>query len=220
MKNIGQAPVIPGELHFRLFEQDGKEKIPIVVTDLQATGSRGADLDAVILQREDETDLSVQVWDPLLPGFNYDFTMSYEMQFEPSGIFFHEITLPREETTIAIRRERTEFRLADNFHVTYAPGSEVSKLSGFSVVNWDDADDARVIEFSRLPFPRVGVRAVNVFWIMIIIVLIGVLVMSSRGRKGPPPQRAPQQQYQQYGQRPQQRPQQQAQWQQQYQGRR
>ncbi len=222
IKNSGLTPIIPGEVHFRLYEQRGDTKTPIVVNNFRAHSETSGDLTTRVMERGGETDLSVHLWNPLLPNFYYDFTMTYEMEFSPSGILFYEIRLPREETTIPIVNENTEFYLDRRYSVTYAPDGTVSSgtPTGNTVVSWDRNSDNRVVEYSRIPLPTIGVRAVNVFWIIIIMLLVGVFILSlkrskSSGRKpvqtqGPGgwQQQPPQQQYyqqqppqQQYGPR-------------------
>ena len=197
IKNNGQVPIIPGELHFRFFEQDGADRRAIEVSNVQAQSSRGVELTTKSVSRGDEQDVSVQVWDPLLPGFDYTFTMQYDIAFEASGILFHEISLPQEQTTIPIVEETTTFELDDRYHVTYAPETEVNKLSGNTVVQWGAQAEERTVEYSRLPFPRTGLRAVNVFWIAIILALLGVFMISFLRQRKQPRRKQPQQQYQQ-----------------------
>ena len=201
IKNNGLTPIIPGEVHFRLYEQRGDTKTPIPVTNFRAHSQNTGDLTTRVTERRGETDLSVHLWNPLLPHFHYDFTMTYEMEFSPSGIFFYEIRLPREETTIPIVNENTVFNLDRRYSVTYAPDGVVSSNTptGNTVVSWDRASGDRIVEYSRLPLPALGVRAVNVFWIVIIILLVTVFVLSLRRsqssrRKPTPTQPAMQQQ--------------------------
>jgi hypothetical protein len=199
LKNNGQAPIIPGELHFRFFERDGDDKIPIPVTNALATSNRGESLNVKVLDRGTETDLSVQVWNPLLPGFTYQFTMEYDIQFTPRGILFHELTLPQEQTTVPILREDVTFLLDDKYYVTYAPQTSVNKLSGNVVVEWDEDAEDRTIEYSRLPFPQIGIRAVNAFWLTLIVALLAMLAISAKKQqKQQPPRNNGSYQYQQY----------------------
>lgn len=186
IKNNGQAPIIPGELHFRFFEQEGDEKQSILIDNVAAESQTGETLRTRSVDRGDEQDVSVQVWNPLLPGFDYTFTMRYDIMFETEGLLFHEISLPREQTTVAIENERTRFYLDDKYHVTYAPRTEVSSMTGMSVVEWSPNEDQRTVEYSRIPFPQTGVRGVNVFWITIILALLAVFTVSFLKQRSEP----------------------------------
>ncbi len=183
LTNVARNPVIPGELHFKLYQEDGDARTAIPVTNFEAVSDRGQKLNTKIVNRDDETSLAVTVWDPLLPGFSYTFRVSYDMEFEPSGLLFYELRIPREDTTIPIKQSTQTVLLQPNIHVTYAPDTQVSKLSGNTVVSWAGQEESQIIEYSTLPFPRIKVgsfalRSVNVFWGIIIVCLIGLFTFS------------------------------------------
>lgn len=185
LTNVARNPVIPGELHFKLYQEDGGNREPIPVSNFEASNDRGQKLSTKIVNRDDQTNLAVTVWDPLLPGFSYHFKVSYEMEFEPSGILFYELRIPREDTTIPIQASAQTVKLDGSYHVTYAPDTAVSELSGNTVVSWNGQQDGQVIEYSSLPLPRIRIgsvafRAVNVFWSVIIICLLGLFAFSIR----------------------------------------
>lgn len=191
LTNVAHNPVIPGELHFKIFKQDGNTQSAIKVSGFTAANDQGQALTTKVLSEPDQTDLSVTIWDPMLPGFSYSFKVSYDLYFQPSGLLFYELKIPQEQTTIAIRNSEQTVLLGDNYHVTYAPDSSVSKVSGNVVVSWSGNNDQQVIEYSALPLPKLGIRAVNLFWGFIIVLLVGVFVISVRHRseknEEPPP---------------------------------
>ncbi len=200
IRNTGQAPIIPGEMHFRFSEQIGDQLQAIDVSNVQAIDTNDNELQTRSVTRGNEQDVSVQIWDPLLPGFEYSFQMSYDLEMRTSGLLFHEINLPREQTTVPIVNEETRFLIADNYHVTYAPETEISRASGNTIIEWRGDIDNRVVEYSRIPFPRTGMRAVNVFWIAIIISLLAVFMLSFLRKKNSRGKRPPKQNNQQYQQ--------------------
>lgn len=188
LTNVARNPVIPGELHFRLYQQDGSERRTIKVSDFTASNDRGQALSTKIVNRPDETDLAVTIWDPMLPGFSYTFRISYIIEFDPSGLLFYELRIPREDTTIPIKNAKQTVVLENKYHVTYAPDTAVSKLSGNTVVSWTGQVESQIIEYSALPLPRIrlgslALRAVNVFWGIIIIALIGVFALSMKRQR-------------------------------------
>jgi hypothetical protein len=183
LTNVARNPVIPGELHFRLYQQEGADRKPIAVSDFTATNERGQKLSTKITTRASETDLAVTIWDPMLPGFSYTFRTSYVMRFEPSGLLFYELQIPQEDTTIPIKNAEQTVILEGNYHVTYAPDTAVTKMSGNAVVSWAGQNEGQVIEYSSLPLPRIRLgsltlRAVNVFWGVVIIALLGLFAFS------------------------------------------
>ncbi len=182
LTNVARNPVIPGELHFKIFERDGDEQRSLKVEGLTAVNDRGSALSTRVVTKDDVTDLSVTIWDPLLPGFSYTFRTSYDLYFEPSGLLFYELRIPQEETTIPMKGVKQTVMLDDGYHVTYAPKTDVSKLSGNTVVSWTGQSNQQVIEYSSLPFPRIPFRAVNLFWGVLIVLLIAVFVFTIRRR--------------------------------------
>ena len=196
LRNNGVVPIIPGELHFRFFEREGDKTRSIQVSNVQATAQTGETLSTRSVDRGNEQDVSVQIWNPLLPGFSYTFSMSYDIEFSTSGLLFHEINLPREQTTVPIINEETKFFLEDKYRVTYAPNTQINRVSGMNVIEWGPNAQERVVEYSRIPFPQTGMRAVNVFWIAIIIALLGVFMLGFLRQKSQPRRRAPTQEYQ------------------------
>lgn len=180
LQNVGPTPIIPGELHFKLYKLDGNERVPLLVEGLTASRDSGKSIPTKVLEKNSYTDMIINIWDPLLPKFTYTFNVEYDMEFESSGILFYEVQMPAEETTIPIRKSSTQFVFPSNFHVTYAPETKVEKEDGNVVVSWSDTGDDItgnvVIEYSRLPFPRIGVKAVNIFWSIVILLLVIVFI--------------------------------------------
>jgi len=183
LKNIGNNPIIPGELHFKLHEytKDGK-KTPSKVDDLEAIGHYGKPLKSQIMEGTEETDIVISIWEPLLQGGNYNIKMSYKIGFDPKGILFYQIAVPIEETTISIKNRRLLFMLPPKYWITNAEGAVVNLVKEndqkYRMAEWDfdDASTDQVeFEYSIIPFPKTPYKAVNIFWILVIV---AVLVLS------------------------------------------
>jgi hypothetical protein len=178
LTNVARNPVIPGELHFKIYEKDGDSKHTIQVTNFKGQNERGTQLNTKVVTKKDMSDLSVTIWDPMLPGFSYSFKISYDLYFEPSGILFYELKIPQEETTIPIRSTKQTVLLDTKYYVTYAPQTEVSEAEGKNVVSWTHSNDQQVIEYSVLPFPRTGVSGLKAFYGGLIVILAGIFIVS------------------------------------------
>lgn len=181
LKNIGTNPIIPGEIHFKLSQQEGDIMYPVVISNLNIKDHYDKPLDFSQFRGDSDLDVIFTIWEPLLPDFYYDFQMEYELEFDPKGILFYEIRIPTEKTTIDIKNKETEFFLPKRYHVTYAPEAEVEALDGARVIKWASSADALSFEYSVLPLPSLGVRMVNVFWIFLIS--ISLLYLFYRFRK-------------------------------------
>ena len=96
-------------------------------------------------------------------------------------------TGPSQQFTIPIVETSHTFKIPKKYHVTYAPGAEIVKEDDYYLVTWTDAE-AMELEYSILPFPTMSFRAVNMFWILIIVLLVAPMVflqVRKRLRKEP-----------------------------------
>jgi len=175
LENVGSNPIIPGELHFKLHEIKKNTKHGSIVNNLGAKNDFNKVLKTRQIETREETDLVVSVWEPVLPRFTYNVLLNYDLVFKPKGILFYEIKVPLEETTIPIKSQRQSLYLPSKYHVTYAPEAVVKLVqeggTKYRVVTWENREEM-IVEYTRLPLPKLGIRAVNVFWVMVIIVLL------------------------------------------------
>ena len=177
LKNVGDSPIIPGEIHFKISGKDGDELYPLEVSDFAAEGKRGKVLDTRKVEADSSTELIFTIWDPLLPKFTYDMSLSYSVSFKPKGILFYNMMIPVERTTIPIKKAETTVELPKRFHVTHAPEAEVQGAGPKRSLTWDKVSEDLRLEYTPLPLPNMGVRMVNVFWVAIIIVFVTIFVI-------------------------------------------
>jgi hypothetical protein len=172
LKNTGRAPIIPGELHFRMYEKDDKGEKASKITGFSAKGHYNDDLAITKLDYASQTELVIDIWEPILPGFIYNFKVEYDVEFQPKGILFYDLSLPEEKTTIPIENQVYELTVPKNKHITYTVGGSVSN----NRVVWENVDSPQ-LEYSILPIPKLPIKAVNVFWFSIIIILCLILAL-------------------------------------------
>jgi hypothetical protein len=182
LKNVGGNPIIPGEIHFKLSEDSKKGSVAPKVTSFVVKDHFNNDLETRKVDSTNQVDLVFTLWDPLLPGFYHDLTMDYEMEFKPKGVLFYEISIPTEKTTIPIQNVKTEFLLPKNLHITYAPGMEVASDADNRIVRFSDNNNL-VFEYSIIPFPRTGLKAVNIFWSVLILLFLVNLIARIRNKR-------------------------------------
>ena len=172
LKNVGDTPIIPGEVHFKISQEQKNNEVAPQVDKFSVTNKLDKSLETRQVTSNGEVDLVFTVWDPLLPDFFYDLTMTYEISFHPRGILFYQVNLPEEKTTIPIEEATTTFVLPKQYHVTYlSPQGTVGNEDGGTSVQWSTKDSYNV-EYSLIPFPRLGFKAVNVFWVIIILLFL------------------------------------------------
>lgn len=175
IQNQDSNPIIPGELHFRLHELEGGEHVPLEIENFEVYDEHDMEIESERVEGEDETELILSIWEPILPDFNYNVYMSYDIVFEPQGLLFHELVIPREDTTIPIRDAENRILLPENYHVTHAEDADVRRIEKddgqYSEVSWEGVESLSV-EYSLLPLPRLGIKAVNIFWGTIIVITL------------------------------------------------
>ncbi|MFW6230632.1 MAG: hypothetical protein ACOC32_01265 [Nanoarchaeota archaeon] len=181
LKNVGSNPIIPGEIHFRIYS--GSEKVePAKVSELVAMNNNN-ELDTRIEEYSEYADIVVHVWNPVLPGFEFPISISYDVDFRPKGVLFPQIVFPVEETTVPVREKSVRVMIPERYSITYAPGADLSSDSLYDIAAWDD-DDEPALEYSILPFPRMPFRMVSIFWLTVLIILGAVFIMLNLRRPG------------------------------------
>lgn len=176
LKNVGTSPIIPGEIHFKISQDDGEGPSAPGVNNFVVENKYGQKLDTRQIKKETEMDLVFTIWDPLLPQFFYDFTMEYDITFDPKGLMFYSIDIPQEKTTISVRQSETEFIIPKRYFVTFAPDAEVESSGENKVIRWED-DSNLQFEYSIVPMPRMGFPAVNLFWALVICLLLTIFII-------------------------------------------
>lgn len=173
LRNVGTNPIIPGEISFKLFEMHGDSSRSSNVRDVVALHNNNV-LDTRVDSHTDFSDVVVHIWNPLLPDFDYSFSLSYEIDYRPRGVLFHEVVFPVEETTISINDRTTTMLLPRRYSVTYAPHAVLSSTSDNKIVDWGSRSELS-LEYTIIPLPeQMPFRMVSVFWLSVLI-LLGVI---------------------------------------------
>jgi len=186
LKNVGGNPIIPGELHFKLHEINKDKRVASSISDFKAKNDYNTELKTRTIEGDEETDLVISVWEPVLPKFSYRITLEYDLKFETKGLLFYELNVPVEETTIPIKNNKHNLYLSKSYHITYAPDAVVKTVSRngkeFRMVSWQNREDM-FLEYSRLPLPKLGIKAVNLFWGIVIITMLILTFLLHRKMK-------------------------------------
>lgn len=186
LENTGKNTIIPGELHFKLYEiTDKKIKTIPKITDLESHDKYNNDLSARIISKTGEAEVVVSAWQPIMPKFEYNIILKYKMKFEPKGILFHNLNLPDEETTIPIRNSKTTIKIPNSYSISYAPNATVTKAENFKIAEWDNIKE-KTIEYTKLPFFKANIHGATIFWISLIFILtiplVAILISELKNR--------------------------------------
>lgn len=171
LQNTGKNTIIPGELHFKLYEiTDNDEKTIPKISNLVSTDLYNNDLSARIVSKKGEAEVVISAWQPILPQFEYDIVLKYSIDFKPKGILFHNLNFPDEETTIPITTTKTTITLPSKYTISYAPNATVSKGNGVTSAEWKNVKE-KTIEYTAIPFVKTNIHGATIFWISLIVIL-------------------------------------------------
>ena len=177
LQNTGKNTIIPGELHFKLYEiTDNDEKTIPKISNLVSTDLYNNDLSARIVSKKGEAEVVISAWQPILPQFEYDIVLKYSIDFSPKGILFHNLNFPDEETTIPITNTKTTITLPSKYTISYAPNATVTKGNGVTMAEWKNVRE-KTIEYTMLPFVKTDIHGATIFWISLIVLLSIPLVI-------------------------------------------
>ncbi|HDP73994.1 MAG TPA: hypothetical protein ENN46_03520 [Candidatus Woesearchaeota archaeon] len=178
LKNVGSNPIIPGEIHFRIYSMEGNSPKGPEITGLRIYDNKDVTIESRVAQADDSTKIIFTIWSPLLPTFFKDIYMTYKVPFKPAGVLFYELDIPPEETTISIREKSTSLMLPSKYHVTYAPEALVASEGNLRKVQQESLTGNFLVEYSRIPIPTKNIRGSVIFWGMLIVVLSLTLLAS------------------------------------------
>ena len=186
IKNKGVIPIIPGEIHFKLSNKvDEGVFEPINVVNHTVEGKDNSNMISRVVEGSSQTDIIFELWEPILPDFYMPVKIHYEFEFRPKGILFYYFSLPLSSSTIPISHENVRYEFSNSLHVTYAPDSNVGGNQDYNFVEFSSPKEVE-FEISRIPFPQLGFKIANMFWGIIILLLIIAVVFSfkKKDKKG------------------------------------
>ncbi len=186
LKNLIDKPVVPGIGEIRLQKAEPvkvgfisipftEERKPVKVFDAKAY-SENRNFKVTVEEKEDYTLIVYEIWYPIEPKGELNFTVEYKADIVDSGLLFKSVTIPV-GTDTDIRN--LEITVNSDWKLTYAePPAENSPM-------WKANLPAGSIafftaEFSLLPLPTLPVRGYVVFWGALLVVAFVVLLLGLR----------------------------------------
>ena len=174
IKNTHTMGIIPGEMEF-IVENAKKFR----VTSLQAVDSFENSLNTRIVEYSNRTQLEVDVEYPILPGFEYEFFITYTVDFNRNGIFFKTLEVPIVKSSIPTQETNTYIQIPQSYHLTYS-SENYSQITNTKILIGNSSSSYTHIEYSSIPIKVNGIRGVYVFWISILVILVSFVLFSIR----------------------------------------
>lgn len=186
LKNLIDKPVVPGIGEIRLQKAEPvkvgflsipftDERKPVKVYNVKAY-SENRNFKVTVEEKEDYTLIVYEIWYPIEPKGELNFTVEYDADIVDSGLLFKSVTIPLGTDTDI---KNLEINVNSDWKLTYAePPAENTPM-------WKGSLPAGSIafftaEFSLLPLPAMPVRGYVVFWGALLALAVILLVLGLR----------------------------------------
>ncbi len=183
LKNVYDVGIVPGQIEFKVGRGVDGSIDNIDITNVKAIDSFGNEIRSQLRVTKDFSVIILDVYYPLLPGFEYTFNLYYVMSYEPGGIFFKSLQIPLRESTIPIQSGTFKVVLPDNYYFTYLSSEGVDNEIEGNIAKWDIKNDlpkSVAFEYSYLPIKLGEFKGSYVFWILINVLLLLFLIYEVR----------------------------------------
>lgn len=179
LKNVHDVGIVPGQIEFKIEYPNDKivELISYLVTDRY-----GNEIRSSTYKKGDSTYIVLDIFMPVLPGFEYKINLKYTLSYESSGFFFKTFQVPlKENTKIPIEKGIVEVSIPENYYITYIGFEDENTVIDERTITWqienEKIPNSVTLEYSYLPVGFGGIRGSLIFWLTINIVLIIILVL-------------------------------------------
>ena len=183
IKNIYDVGIVPGQIEFKVGKGTDGSISNINVRNVKAVDRFGNEIRSQVRETKDYTIIILDIYYPLLPGFEYKFDLVYTIDYEPGGIFFKSLQIPLRESTIPIDNGKFSVILPNNYYFTYLSSEGKNATVEKNIAFWEiknDVPNSVVFEYSYLPVKIGSLKGSYVFWITINFILILFLIQGIR----------------------------------------
>lgn len=176
MRNIYERGIIPGQVEFKILDEHQSMEL----LDFKAYNRYGQEIKSYVRDTQDFKVLGVDIFTPLLPGFEYEMTLRYTLSIEPSGLFFKTLTIPlKENTNLPILDGSLLIQVPEGKTYTYYSYEDNSTDISDNAIFWkfnEQTDPVVKIEYSNLPITIPGIQGSLIFWFFVNMILLIVLI--------------------------------------------
>jgi len=183
IKNIYDVGIVPGQIEFKVGKGADGSISNIGVKNVIAKDRFGNEIKTQVRSTKDYTLIILDIYYPLLPGFEYKFDLVYTIDYQPGGIFFKSLQIPLRESTIPIESGRFSVILPNNYYFTYLSSEGKNATIVKNLAYWEiknDVPNSVTFEYSYIPIKIGNFQGSYVFWILINLILLGFLLNGVR----------------------------------------
>jgi len=180
LTNVGVVAFVPGQVEFKISNDAGDLKI----LNYSVINKFGKSIRNNLVRTGDSSVIVLEIFQPLLPGFDYEINLAYNLSYVSSGIVFKKFQIPlSEKSRIPIKKGKVSLEIPSNLYLTYVDYLDNSSVFGKNTVNWEineNTPSSVFFEYSYLPIKIGNMQGSTVFWIIVNVILIFLLVREIR----------------------------------------
>ncbi len=182
LRNIHEVGIVPGQVEFKVFHQDLGDEI--YLENFSVTNRYGEEIPHQIFETNEYSLIVLTIFTPVLPGFEYQISMDYFLNYDSSGLLFKSMEVPfKEESEIPIRSGQVEIELPEKYSFTYVNYRENLTMPQPHIATWslqEDSPNTIELEYSAVPISTGSLPSSLVFWIVVNCILFLVLAFEVR----------------------------------------
>lgn len=183
LKNVYEVGIVPGQIEFKIGRGTQGSVSGIDIINVSASDRFGNEIRSQVRETQGFSIIILDIFYPLLPGFEYEFYLNYELEYDPSGIFFKSLNIPIRESTIPIEKGLFTVNLPNNYYFTYIDDGGTNTSIMGNTGTWDirnNLPEQIEFEYSYLPIKIGDFQGSYVFWITINLLLVIFLIYEVR----------------------------------------
>ena len=181
LRNIHSVGIVPGQVEFKLSSVENSQ---FEIFDVSAKNRYGQDINSQLRTTANYYTIFLNIFTPVLPGFEYEINLNYKIKFDNSGIFFKRVQLPLvEDSRIPILSGNIEVNFPKGNSITYLDFKDEFTTINKNQVNFklsENTPNQVLVEYSKIPFGIGSIPGSLVFWLLINFLLIIILALEIR----------------------------------------
>lgn len=182
LRNIHEVGIVPGQVEFKIFHQDLGEET--YLKNFTVTNRYGEKIPHQIFETNEYSLIILTIFTPVLPGFEYQISMDYLLNYDSSGLLFKSMEVPfKEESQIPIRSGTIEIELPEKYSFTYLNYRENLTFVEPYIAKWslqEDSPQTLQLEYSSIPISTGSFPSSLIFWIVVNCILFLLLAFEVR----------------------------------------
>lgn len=181
LRNLHSVGIVPGQMEFKL---STLEDSSFEIYDLVVTNRYGQEIRSDLRTTSNSNSILIDIFTPILPGFEYHINLNYKIKFDSSGLLFKRVQLPLvEDSRVPILQGSVNVVLPSGNSVTYLDFKDENTVVNKNSIGFklnENTPNSVLIEYSMIPSGVGSIPGSLVFWLLVNIFLILILALEIR----------------------------------------